>query len=150
MKLNKLDWEIINLLAENAWRSQKDIANKLNRSQQAISIRIAKLKEEGIIKRATIVLDREKAGHIILFSLGCSIKTGFDPVEIAKKMRENPWLDEIWVMTGSHRITARGHVTDINKIENINRQIEKVNGIEKLDFQIATKLIKNRKYLIEG
>ncbi len=149
MKLDELDWKIIKLLAEDAWCSQKDISEKLRVSQQAISIRVSKLKKRGIIKRATIVLDREKIGHVIPFSLGCSLKSGFNVIDIAEKLKKNPRLDEIWVMTGTHRITARGHALDINEIEDITREIEKIEGIEKMDFQIATKIVKSRKYLIE-
>jgi len=149
MLLNNIDWKIIELLAEDAWRSQKEIAEKLKLSQQAVSVRIAALKRNGVIKRATIVLDREKAGHFIPFSLGLSIKSGYNVVEIADKLKENPALDEVWIMTGSHRITARGHAADINELEKVNNAVENIEGVDRVDFQIATKILKSRKFLLE-
>ena len=132
----------------NAWITQKEIAKELNISQQAVSNRINKLRKT-IIKRATIVINGEKAGFIIPFSLGISIKMGYSPMKVVEKLKNLSCITEIWIMAGAHRITARGYAKNVMDIECVSEMLEKMQEIEKLDFQIATKVIKSPRFIIE-
>ncbi|ELY52228.1 winged helix-turn-helix transcriptional regulator [Natronolimnohabitans innermongolicus] len=58
--LDDTDLEILELLTENARRSYTEIADRVDLTPPAVSDRIARLEEQGIIQGFTIDVDREK------------------------------------------------------------------------------------------
>ena len=124
--LDEKDLRIIRILCEDAWTPQSRIAKELGLTQQAVSLRIKKLREMGVIKRATIVVNKEAVGANIPFSLGLCVKSGFTR-KVVEKLKAIPELSEIWIMSGSHRVTARGYARDISALEKV---IEAIEGIE--------------------
>lgn len=59
-ELDDTDLEILDLLLENARRPYKEIADEVDLTPPAVSDRIARLEEQGIIQGFTIDVDREK------------------------------------------------------------------------------------------
>ncbi|MFY8186966.1 MAG: Lrp/AsnC family transcriptional regulator [Flavobacterium sp.] len=59
-KLDTLDFQLLNLLQENAKYTNKELASKLNLSVTAVFERIKKLEREHIIHHYTAILNREK------------------------------------------------------------------------------------------
>ncbi|MEY7851238.1 winged helix-turn-helix transcriptional regulator [Natrarchaeobius sp. A-rgal3] len=58
--LDETDLEILELLTENARRPYKEIADNVGLTPPAVSDRISRLEEQGIIQGFTIDVDREK------------------------------------------------------------------------------------------
>lgn len=61
-ELDQTDLTIIRLLGEDARRSFRDIADQVDLSPPAVSDRVDRLREQGIIRRFTVDLDRSKVG----------------------------------------------------------------------------------------
>lgn len=59
-ELDETDLEILELLTEDARRPYKEIADEVDLTPPAVSDRITRLEEQGIIKEFTIDVDREK------------------------------------------------------------------------------------------
>ena len=59
-ELDETDLTIIRLLAEDARRSYRDIADRVGLSPPAVSDRVDRLHDQGIIRRFTVDLDRSK------------------------------------------------------------------------------------------
>lgn len=58
--LDKIDLEIVRLLSEDARRPFSDIAEHVGLSPPAVSDRVDRLQEQGIIRQFTIDIDRQK------------------------------------------------------------------------------------------
>jgi Transcriptional regulators len=69
--LDETDIQILELLVEDARRSYTDIAQVVNLSPPAVSDRIDRLSESGVIRRFTVELDRSqlRAGVPLLVTL---------------------------------------------------------------------------------
>ncbi|MDX1745754.1 MAG: Lrp/AsnC family transcriptional regulator, partial [Halobacteriales archaeon] len=69
--LDETDLEILQLLLSNARRPYSDIADAVGLSAPAVSDRVAKLQETGIIQRFTLDIDRSqlRKGIPVLVSL---------------------------------------------------------------------------------
>ena len=65
MKLDEIDSKIIAMLQEDGRRSFSDIAAAINRTEVTVRRRVNRLKDEGYIKRFTVVLDPMKIGKSI-------------------------------------------------------------------------------------
>ncbi|WP_440763963.1 winged helix-turn-helix transcriptional regulator [Natronorubrum sp. DTA7] len=59
-ELDDTDLEILDLLLENARRPYKEIAERVDLTPPAVSDRISRLEEQGIVQGFTIDVDREK------------------------------------------------------------------------------------------
>ena len=62
-ELDETDLEIVRLLAEDARRSFRDIADRVGLSPPAVSDRVDRLRDHGIIRRFTIDIDRSLLQH---------------------------------------------------------------------------------------
>lgn len=56
--LDEIDLEIVRLLADDARRPFNDIADRVGLSPPAVSDRVDRLREQGVIQRFTIDIDR--------------------------------------------------------------------------------------------
>lgn len=64
--LDQIDREMLKLLTQDAKLSHKDIGKKLNRSASAITERIRRLEEQGIIKNYTAIVDYKKVSNLFI------------------------------------------------------------------------------------
>ncbi|WP_409175126.1 Lrp/AsnC family transcriptional regulator [Brevibacillus fortis] len=66
--MDRIDELILRLLRENARITSSDISKQVHLSVPAVSERIRKLEDTGLIKQFTVKLDREQLGlHLIAF-----------------------------------------------------------------------------------
>ena len=62
MELDILDRKILAVLQEDATQSLDDVAKRVGSSKTPVWSRIRKLRESGLIKRQTVILDAEQLG----------------------------------------------------------------------------------------
>ncbi|MBK9015983.1 MAG: Lrp/AsnC family transcriptional regulator [Saprospiraceae bacterium] len=62
IKLDALDLRILDLLQNDAYATHKEIAGKLNMTTTPVFERIKRMERDGIIRKYTAVLDRQKLG----------------------------------------------------------------------------------------
>lgn len=66
--MDRIDEQILRLLRENARITSSDISKQVHLSVPAVSERIRKLEDTGLIRQFTVKLDREQLGlHLIAF-----------------------------------------------------------------------------------
>ncbi|WP_239018178.1 Lrp/AsnC family transcriptional regulator [Sphingomonas flavalba] len=64
-KLDDHDRAILRLLQDDAWRPQREIAERVNLSAPAVQRRIARMEADGVIKRAVAIVDPAAVGYPI-------------------------------------------------------------------------------------
>ena len=77
MKLDKIDFNILELLMEDARTSFRKIARKLQVSPDTISKRYEKLKKEGVIINSTVIIDPGKIGYSFITRFGIDVKPAY-------------------------------------------------------------------------
>jgi Lrp/AsnC family leucine-responsive transcriptional regulator len=97
--LDKTDIDIINILKDNSKLQLKDIGEKVHLTGQAVSNRIMKLEETGVIKGYTVVLDDVKLGNTILAYITVFMKTT-DHSSFQKFVKENSLITEACRISG--------------------------------------------------
>lgn len=73
-KLDEIDWKILDILQRDASIEVAKIAVMVNRTPNPIHERIQKLRDLGIIKKFTTILDRQQIGQPVLVVLMVSLK----------------------------------------------------------------------------
>jgi Lrp/AsnC family transcriptional regulator, leucine-responsive regulatory protein len=62
MQLDKIDFQILQLLTENSRIQWKDLGAQIHMTGQAVGNRIKKLEESGVIKAYSLIIDEMKLG----------------------------------------------------------------------------------------
>ena len=137
--MDKIDRKIIELLQTNARYSLKYLAEQVYLSTPAVSARIEKLEESGIIKGYSVVVDK--------FKLGFNI-TAFVSVEVISKDKEEfysyvnscPNIIECSCITGKYSILLKvvyhttmeldAFIDELQKFGNTETQIVFSSSIE--------------------
>ena len=74
--MDAIDKRIIGILAENAHVASTEIGARIGLSVPAVNKRIAKLKETGTIRRATVLTDAKAVGKTVTAYILLAIKYG--------------------------------------------------------------------------
>jgi len=77
MKLDKIDFTILEMLIKDARTSFREIARKLQVSPDTISKRFEKLKKEGVIVDSTVIINPEKVGYSFTARFGIDVKPSY-------------------------------------------------------------------------
>jgi transcriptional regulator, AsnC family len=106
--LDETDIQILELLVEDARRSYTDIAQVVNLSPPAVSDRIDRLRESGVIRRFTVELDRSqlRAGVPLLVTLLPSTSAANS---VHSAVREDPQVEHSF-MTADNTVIFSAHV----------------------------------------
>lgn len=104
IKLDKMDFQILNILQKNAKVSYKDIAEQLHLSRTPIFERVKKMEKAGIIKQYVTLIDTKKLGHNQIIICNIRLKEhGTDAVSKFKELVSKlPQIMECYHIAGDY------------------------------------------------
>lgn len=136
--LDNKDKNILDALKENSRLSTQQIAKKIFIPITTVHNRIKKLEKEGIIKKYTVILDNKKIGkqitaYVLIVVDYISLKeANLTQHQLAKKIKENPNVEEIAIVTGGTDILLKVRVSDIDELDSfITKYLRNTGGVEK-------------------
>jgi Lrp/AsnC family transcriptional regulator, leucine-responsive regulatory protein len=143
-KLDKKDLRILDLLKENAHWSVKQIAKKAALPITTAHNRIKKLEKSGVIKKYTVLIDNKKIGKMIRAIVAVNAdyqhlkEEGITQIEVAKKLREFPEVEDAFVVTGRKDIVMTVSVKDMEDLrEFLYRVGQNIRGITMTETFVA-------------
>ena len=101
-KIDKLDRQILRLIAEDARIPFLEVARTCNVSGAAIHQRIQKLSAMGVLKGSQFVIDPEKIGYETCAYIGLNLKDPGTFDEVVEKLKEIPEVVECHYTTGDY------------------------------------------------
>ncbi len=101
-KLDKLDKQILKLIAEDARIPFLEVARICNVSGAAIHQRIQKLTNLGILKGSQFIIDPEKIGYETCAYIGLNLKNPESFDKVVAKLKEIPEVVECHYTTGNY------------------------------------------------
>ena len=102
LKLDRLDKQILKLIAEDARIPFLEGARACNVSGAAIHQRIQKLTNMGILKGSQFLIDPEKVGYETCAFIGLNLKNPESFDEVVEKLKEMPEVVECHYTTGDY------------------------------------------------
>lgn len=116
MELDNIDFQILQILNENARIQWKDLGNQIHMTGQAVGNRIKKLEDSGVIKAYSLIVDEMKIGLTYTAFVIIYMKTAnHDP--FLRCIRERKEVVE------AHRVSGEGcyHLkVKVNSQEQLN------------------------------
>lgn len=143
--LDDLDYAILELLQEDAERTDADLARRVGLSASGLKKRLKKLKERGVIRKRVTLLDR----HRVDLGLLCFVQVALTHHEpgTAQNLREAvariPEVLECHFTTGEHdyllKVVARNH----RHLEHIlATRLAAISGVDRLLTSIVLNEVK--------
>ena len=139
--MDDLDHKIIQLLVENARMPVKDIAQQVNLTSPAVSSRIHRLEQEGIIGGYTVVLRHPDAPARVEEQITELVDVVFRACKQAMIEQDSQVL-QCFRVTGSYNFIIKVSCTDIDALEHLLTKMQKM-GSTNTQIILNTQLDRN-------
>ncbi|WP_368834376.1 Lrp/AsnC family transcriptional regulator [Mycobacterium intracellulare] len=142
MTLDETDTAVLTFLLDDGKMTNREVAQRTGISESAVSVRLRKLINSGILVFSA-VFDWEVAGFE--WFVICRIKTRIrGPRLVCDDILQLPQCEAATVVLGSHDIIAYFLATDRDDIGRVIDWLSNIEGIAKLDVDLATDTTVNR------
>lgn len=118
-KLDKLDKQILKLIADDARIPFLEVARACNVSGAAIHQRIQKLTNMGILKGSQFIIDPEKIGYETCAYIGLNLKNPESFDKVVAKLKEIPEVVECHYTTGNYDLFIKIYALNNHHLLNI-------------------------------
>lgn len=142
-QLDEIDLKIIELLQENARIRRNELAEKVNLTIPAISDRIKKLEERGLLKRYTAQLDFKKAGYDVTAFIFVFMESSKYYNSFTQKALHEPEILECHSITGEGSHILKVVTENTSTLEKILSKIQAWPGVKGTKTNVVLSTIKD-------
>ena len=138
LNLDKLDYQIIQAMMDNADMSYADLGKKLFVSGGTIHVRIKKLQELGIVRGTKLHIDHKVLGYDVIAFIGIYLEKSSLYDAVAKELKKIPEIVRLNYTTGNYSMFAEVVCKDIGQLKFVlHDELQKIKGIERTDTIIS-------------
>ncbi|MGF3498540.1 MAG: Lrp/AsnC family transcriptional regulator [Candidatus Methanosuratincola sp.] len=141
MLYDETDRMILRELQEDAMTSYRDIAEKLNLSVGTVHNRIKRLKEVGLIKSFSAIVDAEKLGYRLTAIVLMQVE-GERIVEVEERLATSKSIIAVYDTTGEFDIIAIGKFKNREDLNTFIKEVLKIQSIKRTVTSIALNVVK--------
>ena len=149
MQIDNIDLLILNQLIQNARESASNIAESIGMSIPAVTERIKKLQDSGIIKGYSVEIDKQKLGMDVSAFITIISESSAYFEDVVKQADENMNVIGCYTTTGTGSHILHIEVENTVALEKILRDIQSWPGVKRTETQLILSSYKNSKSLIQ-
>ncbi len=150
-QLDKLDYQIIQQMTENAGISYAELGKKLFVSGGTIHVRIKKLEEVGIVKGTKLKVELKQLGYDVIAFIGIFLEKSSLYDAVARELKKIPEIVRLNYTTGNYSMFAEIICKDISELRFVlHDQLQKIKGIERTETFISLEESFVRNVQVEG
>jgi Lrp/AsnC family transcriptional regulator, regulator for asnA, asnC and gidA len=142
-KVDELDLRIISLLQYDARRSFREIAEELDVAEGTVYNRVAKLREQAIIKNFIAELDFDLLGYDLTAVIGV-ISRGSKLAEVEKILAMEEAITAVYDVTGEYDAIIVAKVTDRDALNSLVKRINSNERVERTCTMVVLNTIKEQ------
>jgi Lrp/AsnC family transcriptional regulator for asnA, asnC and gidA len=138
LNLDKLDYQIIQEMMEDAEISYADLGKKLFVSGGTIHVRIKKLEELKVVKGKRLSVDLKALGYDVIAFIGIYLEKSSLYDTVAKELKKIPQIVRLNYTTGNYSMFAEIVCKDIQQLRFVlHDELQKIKGIERTETFIS-------------
>jgi len=137
LKLDDIDYKILDLLAENTRIPYTDVAKKLYVSAGTVHIRVKKMEEMGVIKGSSLIVDWRKLGYTFTAYVGLLINNSSRISHIIKQLKQIPNITVAHVTSGRFNIYLKIRAKSTTHAKNIIFSLDEIEGVYRSESMIS-------------
>ena len=131
------DKKIIKLLSQNAHTTSTEIGALVGLSVPAVNKRIAKLKECGVIKQATILTDAKAVDKAVIAYILLAIQYGESVDNLLQCIARDDDVLECYAVTGEYDYIVKVCAGSVESLENKLLFLKKQKGVTKSQTMLS-------------
>ncbi|HTN37423.1 MAG TPA: Lrp/AsnC ligand binding domain-containing protein [Arachidicoccus sp.] len=149
LNLDKLDYQIIQVMMENAEISYADLGKKLFVSGGTIHVRIKKLQEFGIVIGSRLTINTKALGFDIITFVGIYLEKSSMYEDVAKELKKIPEIVRLNYTTGTYSMFAEIVCKDIQQLKHVlHDELQNIKGIDRTETLISLEESFSRNVLV--
>jgi len=137
LKLDDIDYKILDLLAENTRIPYTDVAKKLYISAGTVHIRVKKMEASGVIKGSSLIVDWRKLGYTFTAYVGLLINNSSRISHIIKQLKQIPNITVAHVTSGRFNIYLKIRAKSTTHAKNIIFSLDEIEGVYRSESMIS-------------
>ena len=137
LSLDVLDMKIIRCLSDDGRTTSRVMAEEAGVSEATIKNRIDRMRESGVLKKFTIMLDYQKLGRVIKSFIGLRVQPAMLQ-SIVEKMKANPDVHVLYRTSGDVDLLLE---VIFEQMEDLNSFLEKELALEGILGTVVTIVI---------
>ena len=149
--LDKLDFQIIQEMMNDAEISYADLGKKLFVSGGTIHVRIKKLEELKVVTGKRLSIDLRALGYDVIAFIGIYLEKSSLYDDVAKELKKIPQVVRVNYTTGNYSMFAEIVCKDIRQLRFVlHDELQKIKGIERTETLISLEESFNRSVVVEA
>uniref|UniRef100_A0A7C3J2J3 Lrp/AsnC family transcriptional regulator n=1 Tax=Candidatus Methanomethylicus mesodigestus TaxID=1867258 RepID=A0A7C3J2J3_9CREN len=141
MDLDETDLIILNELQGDFTTSYRDIAKKLNMSVGTVHNRVKKLKETGVIKSFTAIIDAEKLGYELTAIILMQVEGG-KIVDVEQAIARSKSVTAVYDTTGEFDIIAVAKFKTREDLNSFIKETLKIGAVKRTVTSMVLNVVK--------
>ena len=129
--MDEIDGKILRILSENADATATEMMAQVNLSIPAINKRISKLRQSGMIRQFTILVDPEKVGKAIQAFILVVLQQPSGASELTEYIKSDPDILECYAVTGEYDYIIKVCARDVEQLEQKLNLLKQQKGVAK-------------------
>jgi len=143
VKLDEIDYKILEILRRDARTPFTDVGKDLGISDATVHVRVKKMMDAGIIKRYTIEVDEEALDRKVHGFVLINVKPG-SLEEAANQLVENEKVSAIYEIHGPNDLIVKVGVGDLDEMRNLMLKIREIPNVTTSELITIFKVWKER------
>ena len=135
MRLDELDFMILDILVKDARASLKSIAKRCGLTSSAVLRRIERLRQEGVIAGTRFVVDGEVFGYPLYATLLIDAADSLEP-QVKQTIRAKANVIICAESIGRYNLCTLIHGRDIQELNNVTSIIKNIRGVNRVAINI--------------
>ncbi len=139
--LDDIDRKILTILQKNSRTPLREISKEVGLAESTVYERIKKLKEHGIIRKFTVILDPDALGFTLLAFILIKSKAG-KYSHVASELRKYPQIVEIYETTGDYDMLVKIRTKNSEELNEFLDTIGEIEGVVATHTMVVLKVHK--------
>ncbi len=141
--MDKIDYEILACLKENARENATNIGAKINLSTSAVIERIKKFEASGLIKQYTIVLNQQAVGSELTAFISVRLEHFKYHENFVELIKSHNSISECYYIAGDFDFILKVITETSQNLENILNYIKSIDGVSFTRTSVVLSINKN-------
>ncbi|MFP5039517.1 Lrp/AsnC ligand binding domain-containing protein [Parasediminibacterium sp. JCM 36343] len=148
--LDKLDFQIIQEMMNDAEISYNDLGKKLFVSGGTIHVRIKKLEEQKVVTGKKLSVNLAALGYDVIAFIGIFLEKSSLYDDVAKELKKIPQVVRVNYTTGNYSMFAEIVCKDIQQLRYVlHDELQKIKGIERTETLISLEESFSRNVIVQ-
>jgi len=137
VKLDEIDYKILDILIENARIPFTDISKQLLVSSGTVHVRVKKMEDAGIIKGSSLNLDYEQLGYSFIAHVGVFLEKTIHIKAVLEALKNIPYVTVAHITTGKFNIYCKIRARDTKHAKDIIFKMDDIPEVSRTETMIS-------------